>query len=768
MADERPTEDEIDAAMQAECEAQAAELGVSVDDYLNEVLLQAMLREQAGVDPAPAAQEEPAPLPLAEAQLARQRLESIDRRLSVAVGGFESTVETIDRALAALTARTDDHEIRGERLGLRVEAALEELRETVDALTGRAGASEETLGSLSVLQEALREETRAQHDALIQRLAARIDEYDAAADSDRAAIQAQLADFDAGARAEFGRVVRMVDDWRASLQADLEAAFSQERAARKLTEARLDETQQALAHTRSEIQSDLQVVEARAEQRLSEHGAQARATLEAAAQRAERVAEEAQRAAAAAAQRAAAEVRACREAVEQSLIETATEVHARIDATRAETASYYDGLTNKLCESDRATAAKIADTRAQTESFSAALAAELSQTRQSLSETQTNLKALVEETTSQQRAALETVYTKLSDEISDVRERHLGGAARLKLFETSLGQVAADLSALRIYADERHSAAAAETAKSLEAARAQATAQSEALQANIDNVCAEARASAAHTGAAVETLEARTAQELAALGRGVESAIADIRAEAVETRDAAAAELADLRTEQKGALARLKLADEGLNAVTAAQGAANDKLALLSDRLERTQIEFTALGSVLREGMARVASRVDAAEAQMAANASSHVVSRLDDVVVRLDTHDAEAGDLVERTSSLGRLVSKLSTQYMEAMTSMQERLHKLEVGLADTRLERLADPDLARKTAQEVLNVVERRFAELSIELVQAADGGFEERLAALEQRSIAALEQVTQTVAALSKRAAAQPVDEDVLRTA
>src|SRR5262249_39626248 len=118
----------------------------------------------------------------------------------------------------------------------------------------------------------------------------------------------------------------------------------------------------------------------------------------------------------------------------------------------------------------------------------------------------------------------------------------------------------------------------------------------------------------------------------------------------------------DLRTQQKGALARLKLIDEALEAQTRAHQSAEQKAAALFERFGRAETEPHALGSVLQEALARLAERLDAFEAQaQAAPAPSASHERLADFATRLDAHEQEAADAGERAANLSRLVGKLS-----------------------------------------------------------------------------------------------------------
>lgn len=762
MADERPTEEEVDAATQAACEAQAAALGVSVDEYLNDLLLQTMLRQQVVTEPAEdLADEDALPTAGAEAQLARQRLESIDRRLTVAAGNFESTVETVDRALAALSARADDHEARHERLGARIEAALEALRESADLLQGRATGAEQGLAALAEAHDAAQDEVRAQYETLVQRLATKLDEYADDADAARDAAHAQSAEFEAAVRAEFGRITRTVEDWRVQLQADVEAAFSQERAAREATDTRLDDTRQALAKAQTAIESDLRIVEARAEQRLNEHSAETRAALEATSHRAERLAEEVQRNAVAAAQRSAAEARASCEALEGRLIETTADVNGRIDAVRAETARYYEGLAEKLGDSERATQARIADVCAQADAaaetlsselagareaiahlrqgqhaanarmsesaanadaVTAALSAEIEQAREALADTQVALTALVQESDARHSAMRGSVDAKIDAEIVDMRERHMGAVARVQVFETNLAQMAGELSALASQVEDGQQTAAVQLAETVEALRAAATRQGEAVEAEVARLRGDLSGAESRASEMLAAISARAGEEVAAV------------------RELLTRELGDLRSSQKGALARLDAAEQALAEVRTAEGGAAETLREVNARLERTETEFAALASTLRDGVTRLHGRAEATEAQLAAHASA--VARIDEIATRLNHYDMDAGDLAERTGNLGRLVNKLSAQYAEATTGMQERLHKLEVGLADARLERM-QPGSESYTA-------------------------LEERLNTIERRSLSALHQLTQTIATLSKRGAAQPAEDDKLRSA
>jgi hypothetical protein len=119
----------------------------------------------------------------------------------------------------------------------------------------------------------------------------------------------------------------------------------------------------------------------------------------------------------------------------------------------------------------------------------------------------------------------------------------------------------------------------------------------------------------------------------------------------------------------------------------------------------------------------------------------------------------------------------------METATAIQERLHRQEISLADARLERATAPEAALKALSEALAAIDTRFADLahgfetrledlrndtgekllSLAGAQAEHaapdfaafrGEVENRLAAIERRSVRALEQLTESVALLSKR--------------
>jgi aminopeptidase N len=196
---------------------------------------------------------------------------------------------------------------------------------------------------------------------------------------------------------------------------------------------------------------------------------------------------------------------------------------------------------------------------------------------------------------------------------------------------------------------------------------------------------------------------------------------------------------------------------------------------------EETDHEIAAL----RGQLAGLAAQIEARQAD------DSLAQRLDELRTRVFAYEAQAGEAADRAHGMARMLGRLSTSNAEATAQAEARMHKLELAVAELRVE----PDIAgveaiqeldqRVTAFEArqADTFERLRADIAhflgendrrleaLENAPAAEGHdvanefdalrrrIEERILGVEQRSIRALEQVADTMAVLEKRVFAGP---------
>jgi hypothetical protein len=110
----------------------------------------------------------------------------------------------------------------------------------------------------------------------------------------------------------------------------------------------------------------------------------------------------------------------------------------------------------------------------------------------------------------------------------------------------------------------------------------------------------------------------------------------------------------------------------------------------------------------------------------------------------RLAAQESAAASAGGDLQNLARLLKGLSTQSAEVETQAQERLHRLEVGLADLRHNQLATADHADKASIETIAIINARIADMESRSAAALEdlhaqiaafvGDNERRLAAIE----------------------------------
>ncbi len=251
----------VDPAASERAAEEAIRRGVSVADYLTEILRQnahaaeVLAESRAGSD-------------LAGADLAvRHRLDSIERRLKHAVGSLDGAVSELDRSLSGLAARADDAETLAADTAEAIDRSRLEMSGNLAAFRKRLANSEDDFGALCESNSAAHAEFADTAAGLQQRLHA-VERVARGADSSASAAADALAALESAVAEDFSALMRQTG-------ARLDAEFS---AVRADADAAAKQTDAALAHQLQELRALRDTLEAR----LTESAAETRDHMQAA------------------------------------------------------------------------------------------------------------------------------------------------------------------------------------------------------------------------------------------------------------------------------------------------------------------------------------------------------------------------------------------------------------------------------------------------------------------------------------------------------
>ena len=717
----------IDPETRQRAEQEAARSGMSLADYVANVVLQRALLEQApdnaADDARPAADAETAPQNT-DNFFVRHRLEAVGRRLGAAAGEFDGPGQALDKTVANLAQRLDETETLTAETADTLNQALSEVSATMQTMRKRISNAEALAGALGEAHVATRTDLGRRCETIEQQLGAIANSADDAHD--------RIAEL---SEAQDQLKYAVADDF---------SAFAQDSMARLNTG--LDEV---------------------------------RAAADNAAKQAD-----------AAATHLITELRAMREAIDARVGEGQEQTRQRIQAAVAETTHRINGLAERVAKTERLAQRSAEQLRAQISDVEDAAQTALEETAESLRQAGASLAAEVARTTRDSRTALESVHADLSKEIAELRERQAGGLARLKQIDAAANASVADVAKLReqlqrglAQAEQQAHAALNEThtdvssrlaALNARLAQAELTANEAdlALQADVERV-------EACTLAALE----KQAQERSA---GHATAIARIQdlQRRLETHQAAQDAF------QNGALVRLKLLEsttpesaelnarlgqiENDLANRAIDRGFDERLVRLEALAESTHTEQAL--AALRGQIAGLAAQVDAAREDQS------VMQLVEDLRVRIDRADAQVAGADERVQDLTRMLSHLGAQQADAASKTEQRLLRLEAEASTPRgvdtsaldqvEQRMAAMERRQAQAFEAMRAdIEAFVADNArrLETLEAAAEAppydiasefqelrqrIEDRVLGVEQRSVRALEQLAETMEVLEQR--------------
>jgi hypothetical protein len=368
----------------------------------------------------------------------------------------------------------------------------------------------------------------------------------------------------------------------------------------------------------------------------------------------------------------------------------------------------------------------------------------LEETAESLRQAGEALATDLQRSVQDSRAALESVHTDLSGEIADVRERQNAGLARLKQVDAATHTTANDLVALREALLRRIGDAESGSAELV------ARVQNE-LGEELDTLVSRFARAERDSAETHFTLRAETERVETAVLASLEKLAGDIaKGDATsislldDIRRRVDGELSALHEQQANAAARLTVVDLALGAQTQ-----------LGERI--AQVE-AALNDTSSQGkLAAVEAQVGTLTKALAERSDDELLARIEELRARLSSYENHAGAAADGVNDLVRMLGRVTTQTAEAAARADNRVHKLEMALADLKLDHLATREKPAATPEDI-GTLQRRLSAIEQRPVQAAASPADiAKLHSASTRSSSAVEAATPDgVAALQWRIA------------
>ncbi|MGD9980528.1 MAG: hypothetical protein AB7H66_10530 [Hyphomonadaceae bacterium] len=673
---------------------EAQRLGLSLADYVTDMVLKSALSEQVGAMAAASEIEAP---PEPSDFGVRHRFRTLERRLESSVGSLDGALSALDTALFDVTARVGE----------------------VEGLAG---------DTAHALQQALAD-TAAQLAAVRLHISD-VDENALARDDETSAAHAALTQAFTGLNYRTETIGERVDDVEiVARRADTNAAV-------------LADAHEALKHA---VASDFSAFAQETNERLN-HGLRdvAAAADEAAAQ------------ADAAVAHLVVELRGVRAALEQSVADGVDETRRRMHEAFTDAAQRMEALSDRVDQVEIVSLRANEQLRIQLTDVEDAAQTALEETAESLRQAGAALASDLQRSAQDARAALESVHSDLAAEIADLRERQQGGLARLKQVDAAAASTATDLAALRETMLRR--IADGEAAATELAARVQNELGEEldTLSSRFARHERDIAETTFTLRAETERVETSAIASLEKLARDIVSGDSALERRLTESASAAVhlidelrrhaeSEFNDVREQQAGAAARLTVIDLALGAQTQ-----------LTERV--TRIEGALSDTRTQDTLAAVDARLGTLTKALAERSDEDLAQRIEDLRARLAAYENHASVAADGVNDLVRMLGRVTAQNAETAAKADERAHKLEVALADLHLAQLASRDKPVATPDEILALHERVRAieERPAPLAATPDdiAALNQRVRAVEQRPAPPPAATPADIAALQQR--------------
>jgi localization factor PodJL len=609
----------------------------------------------------------------------RHRFRALERRLESSVGSLDSSLAALDAALFDITARVGE----------------------VEGLAG---------DTAHALQQALAE--MAGQLAAVRLHIADVEENSLARDGEASASQASLSQAFTGLNYRTESIGQQLEDVEAvARRADTNAAV-------------LADAHEALKHA---VAADFSAFAQDISDRLS-HGLRdvAAAAEDAAAQ------------ADAAVAHLVVELRGVRATLEQSVADGVDETRRRIHAAFSDAGARIDALSERIDTVEVMSLRANEQLRIRLTDIEDAAQTSLEETAETLRQAGAALAADLQRSIQDGRAALESVHGDLAGEIAELRERQQGAAARLKQMDAAAGGLANDLTALResmlrriadseVVAGEAAARIHDELGEQLGALASRFARHEDDTTETNYKLRAETERVEASTLAALEKLANDIRTGDAALHERINANAAAVTNLIDQLNRRVEAEFARVHEQQSSAAARLTVIDLALGAQT--------QLAERVDRIEadlgegRTETKLAAIDAQLGTLTRALADRSDA-----------ELVQRIEELRARLAAYENHASVAADGVNDLVRMLGRVTTQNAETAAKAEERVHNLEMALADLKLDHLAARDKPAATPDDIaalqwrVSAMEQRKPEALATL--------EQRLGEMEGRQVEALE--------------------------
>lgn len=720
--------DELAPETLAQAAAAAEQAGLSVGDYLAAIVLH-----------EPPTDEESS----RENYTLRHRIEAIERRFGLSVGGLDQALQSLDGALFGLAARMDENELASLETAEAAGALRAELGGVALQLgefQGRLGRAEDdaiSLRAAAAAAEAAIADLSAHHQDTASSLAAnqgvlahRIDSVE-----NIAARTEQAASTVAAAQDRLQRTLeRDLDTLGQTTSAALESGLS---AVRQEATANSELLGVALASGLEGVRVDLAAYAEQAE-------AARQAELDALRGEAATASQQAEEALA----RLRAEFSAAHETLESQIAESAAETRGRMQAAFAENAARFAALSERVIETKNAAARTASQLRGQIADAEAAARSALEAAAHGLRQADTSLAHDISRTAAESRAANEALRMRLDSALGEVGRELNAGQARAAQLEAGLNAGAGETRQVRTALTQ------------LESAHAERIGGLERTLSDRLSEASQARRALADDIARVETCTLTALDKLASdLAEGDEAAARDaqvsIEEHAARTETALQQlqrEIADLRGRQSGAIARLQLIDRTLgNLGDADPVPLLERFALLEEALggEVARLERAFDRPEIKHKLADLGEEIAALDARIAKqDIAGAVTQQFDALRQRLAAQEAHGEQAGRRLQDVTRTLDRLNAQGADAAAAMQRRADEMEKALASLRAEsieavRAAVPRQALAELRQRLGDLEDRQANaletLRDDLAQFAAAN-ERRLAAIEDGRSAA----------------------------
>lgn len=691
----------VDEDTRAQVVAEAEKRGVSVAEYLNELLLERAVLDELASAPVEEAPGEPiiAPPVSEPANFAmRHRLEALERRMGLSVGGLDSAIHALDSSVFGLAARMDETEALAGETAQTLNQALHDLSGNLAAMRKRLSDAEDGAEIQAEAADAAYAAT-AERFARVENHLSDVDAIARGAATTGAALAAAHESLQETLARDFNHFARDVDARFVAGYADMSAA----------AEAAVTHADEAVTHALDQLAA----LNDRVEQRLAETGAETRARMQAAfGDAAERLASLAER-----------------------VIDNERFTLRTTDQLRAQIADVEDGLQVAIEE----TAEQL---RQQHANFAAETERKFDNTRLSIDGARLGLTEEINNARETMATALTATRTELSEEIGELRERQLGGLARLKLVDAAVTNTIGEVTELRDTLDQRIASALA------------------AWNARFDDIADSIELTSEDLAQARHALAAETHRVEASTLVALEKLAGDIASGDQNIRQTLSAELAELRDQATGALARLTLIDRALGS--------RDLIAAIDTGAAPLAERLASLGNVEHTLTALALQVKSLAEQLEAQRVDENIQSRIDDLRARLAAQESAASESADRVHGVARMLGRVTAQSADSATQSEERLHKLELALADMRLEHISAPQSGASPAHaEAITEITERMAQMEQRQFEAFEtlradiahfiGENDRRLAALEHQSVPAFDAGDHLTAMLEARLAA-----------